>query len=193
MSVELLSLSVAALTSGAANSILTRLLLAAPCAASCSADGVSRPLAAPLFASLLAFAAMSLSLLAVRPARCVGPRAARARYVPLLLPTLLDVASTVLASASVLFVAASTSGALRGSLLLFTAVGIAACRARGEGAPSHGEWAGAALSATGAEALATGATRAKSCAASPRNLGHCSANKMRARACMSSMQRWRAR
>lgn len=208
---SILLVSAIALAAGAANVLLTKLLIETPCNSLCfvggSAGGESRPLSASLYTTLLAFFAMALSIFPVccpiapraqrKPAsRFVGtiqqvlylplidddasseveltsrddsiisrrelaPEAsaqrvcgrAAARYRPLLLPTALDVASTALAAAAMLFVSASVGSATRGSLLVFAGVSAAL---RGE-PPSLREWRSISLAALGASVVGVAA------------------------------------
>jgi hypothetical protein len=75
------------------------------------------------------------------------------RYRALLLPTALDVASTALAAAAMLFVSASVSSSTRGSLLVFAGISAAL---RGE-PPSLREWRSISLAAMGASVVGAAA------------------------------------
>jgi hypothetical protein len=180
----------AALTLGAANSLLTRVVQGVSCDASCApSPDAANLFTKPVFVTALAFAAMSSSLLlplaaallrGCRRPRTAAPRhallyegdeelhgspvrlalvtaapappgcaSALRRYAMLLVPAILDVTATGLQTASVLFIPAGTSSAMRGSLLLFTGLSNWVVGGR-EGAASSGEWAGIFLAAVGA-------------------------------------------
>ena len=214
----LVGVSFVALSAGASNVLITRILIETPCPTSCfstnnnnSSTAVTRPLAAPIYATLLAFIAMSLSLIifCITQRTTITTKRRRhfassinealvainnedvesddefaieliasdknvedgkqkdhdtnklshsmwpllSRYQVLIAPTLLDVFSTALAAAALLFVSASVGSATRGTLLIFT--GIAAA-ARGT-FPSLREWRSIVIAAVGASLVGTAA------------------------------------